>query len=350
MTSSRTGQTVSGAAQGAATGAMIGGVPGAVIGGVIGGIGGLISGGAADDSFANQMAWSNYNRQSQYNTDLYNINSSLMVAGMNAALSTRAARYNASNVLAAATYNAEIISATTVYNEELLDNELLRIWQDLDLDVYQIEMFRARERGNMVADQSASGTVIGDGSNAMVVRDQMTQEAMDISIVEFGADRQAANVNNQIAQGRWQGEVAIQQTMWEGQVQANSIMFNAKNQAAGTVMSAVIQADANMYSAKQAYMTAGYNQQQASYQFGQQNTQDMIGGLFSAAGTVAVGHYANKVPVSKTYTGPLSPSSQYNTPKALLRRNTPAVTSPSPFNTTLGNANTTTLLTSGLGS
>jgi len=318
MASARTGQTVSGAAQGAAIGSQILPGWGTAAGAVIGGIGGFISGGSADAQFSNQMAWAEYNRQSQYNVDKYNINSSLSIAGMNAAMGLAAGKYNAQQVINSAYYNAEMTRMTMEYNEDLLDNELTRVWQDLDLDITQIEMFRARERGNMIADQAASGTTIGQDSNALVVMDQQTQEALDITIVEFGADRQAANISNQIAQGRWQGEVAIQQTQWEGEVQANSIMFNSKVQAFGTVAGAVIKADADMYSSKQAYMTGGYNQEQAKATFGAQNQQAMVKGLFTAAATYGAGAYARKVPgttaAAKTYTGPLSPTYKYNAP------------------------------------
>lgn len=347
MTSARTSGTISGAAQGAATGSMFG--PwGTAAGAVVGGIGGLISGSSADSQFSNQMAWANYNRQSQYNTDIYNINSSLMLAGMNAGMAMKAASYNASNVLAAATYNAKMIGATTAYNIELLDNELTRVWQDLDLDITQIEMFRARERGGMLADQSASGTVMGQDSNADVIMAQQTQEAMDVTVVEFNADREAANINNQMAQGRWEGEVAIQQTMWEGQVQANSIMYNSKVQSAGTIMGAVIQADANMYNAKQNYMTSGYNIEQAKFNFQGQNTADMISGLFQAGSTAVAGAYARKIPGASgsAYSGPLSKTYQYNTPKLLAKPSSLSIAAPkSIYGTTLSTGGA---LTSGL--
>jgi len=302
MTSAASSGIISGAASGAATGAYFGPI-GAAAGGIIGGVAGWISGSSADAQFSNQLAWAEYNRQSEYNTTVRNIETSLAIAGLNAALSKQAASYNAGVVLDAAVYNAEMIAQTTAYNEELLDNELTRVWQNLDLDIQQIEMFRARERGNMVVDQAASGTTIGQDSNAIAIIDQQTQESMDVVVTEFGADRQAANINNQLAQGRWQGEVAIQQTMWEGQVQANSIIYNSNVQAQGALASAVLQADAGMYSAKQAFVTGGYNQQQAKSQFSSQQDQAMISGLFSAASTYGAGVYARKVPGALTSAG-----------------------------------------------
>jgi len=290
---------IAGAAGGAVAGAQMGtifGLPGMVVGGVIGGIGGLISGNSAAAQHDNAAAWAEYNRQMQRGTDMYNIQSSLMIAGLNASLARAAGAAQSASILAAAKYNANIIGLTTDYNTQLLEEEMTRVWNDLDLDIRQIEMFRSRERGTMLADQAGSGTVMGEGSNAILVIDQMTMEALDVTIAEFGADRSAANISNQIAQGQWQGEVAIQQTMWEGEMAAYNATYNANLQATGAYASAVIQADANMYSSKQAFMAGGNNITQAEYQFDQTQTQNMIKGLFTAAATGAAASYAAKIP------------------------------------------------------
>lgn len=317
MPSAAVSQGVSGAASGAATGAAIGaagGPIGAVGGAIIGGIGGLISGASADSQQKNRAAWAEYNRQSQYNTDVANIQSGLMIAGVNAGLAMATGRFNARNILNSAMYNAQMIRMTTAYNNELLDNELVRTWNDLGLDIHQIEMFRARERGDIEANQGASGTVMGEGSNAAVIIDQGAQEAMDINIVQFGADRKAANITNEMAQGLWQGEVAAQQTIWEGEVGAATTMNNARVQAFGGMATATLQAGAGMYNAKQALVTGGYNIDQANAEQSAVNKQSMIAGLFQAGSTAASSYYANKavVPKTSTYKGPLSPTYQYN--------------------------------------
>ena len=296
MASAAFGQTVSGAASGAATGFSMGGPWGAAAGAVIGGIGGYISGSSADSQFANQAAWADYNRYSQYNTSAFNAASSLAIAGMNARLARASGQAEAGQAIAAATYNANIIRLTTEHNVQLMEDELADVWEDHDLDLEQLTMFRARERGGIEADQAASGTVMGEGSNAAIVIDQRTQEALDASILQHGADRQASGISNQIAESRWQGGLAISQTIWEGNVAAASSVYSSEVQSRSALGSAILQANASMYNAKQAFMAGGNDINNAQWTFGQENTQAMVKGLFTAAATYGAGAYAAKIP------------------------------------------------------
>jgi len=296
MTSARTSSTVSGAASGAVAGSQIMPGWGTAIGAVVGGVGGFISGGAADRQQANAMAWASYNRQSQYNTSMSNIATGLAVAGLNAKLARQAGQAQAAQIQAAALYNSNLISLTTEYNVELLDDQLTQVWNAHSLDSNQIEMYRARERGTLVANMGASGTLVSGGGNQAVLVDQRTQEAMDLAVVLHNANSSAASISNQIAEGRWNGKVAIQQTMWEGEQAAWSAMYNAEVQAIGSVGSAVIQSGADMYNAKQAYMTEGYNISNNNYAYGQQQQQAMVKGLFTAAASYGAGAYAKKIP------------------------------------------------------
>ena len=83
-----------------------------------------------------------------------------------------------------------MIFATTSYNALLQEQELSRLWEDEGLALEQLGAERARERGGIIAEQGASGTVIGEGSNEDVIVSQMTQEAMDATVIQHGADRQ----------------------------------------------------------------------------------------------------------------------------------------------------------------
>ena len=319
--SAQTSQAISGVAQGAATGAMIGGPWGAVAGGVIGGIGGLISGGAADDQMENQVAWAKYNAMMQLNTDLYNIDSQFDLALMNAGLVSGMAGIKNAAIQENAEYNAAIIYSTTIYNDALLEQELVRVWQDEDLELEQLEMFRARERGGIVADQAASGTVIAVGSNADVIISQRTQEAMDANIVMFNADRKAADIHNQRAQGNWQGQVAISHVLWDGEVQSYVNEANATIQSASIITGAKIKRRADTYTANQRSYMSGVGIDMSMAQFDMQNTQNMIGGLFNAASTYAVGTYARKLPITTgatTSTGGGSSGGGYLAPPPLL--------------------------------
>ena len=80
----------------------------------------------------------------------------------------------------------------------------------------------------------------------------------------------------------------------------------------GTVASAVLQSSANMYNAKQTYMTEGYNITNSNYQYGEQQQQNMVNGLFTAAASYGAGEYARKVPGSTGTLATGSPSATTN--------------------------------------
>lgn len=303
MANGASSQAISGAAQGAVSGAMIGGVPGAIAGGIIGGIGGLISGSSADAQQANQSAWARYNNDMQLGTDMYNINSRYNIAGLNAAMAVGQANVQNAAIDQSVAYDTAMIYGTTVYNNLLMEQELARVWQDEDLELEQLEDFRARERGGIIVDQAASGTVIDEGSNKEVVISQKAQEAMDANIVMFNADRAAADINNQMAQSRWQGQVSISQTIFNGEVQKFVNSANASIQATSIMAQAKIQKDADTYTANQRYYMGGVGIDMNNQQYTAQNTQNMIGGLFNAGATAATYGFASKVPgANKAYT------------------------------------------------
>ena len=290
MSGASTG-AVGGAATGAATGFQYGGWYGAIAGGVIGGIGGYLSGDSADDQFSNQQAWAAYNNQATLVNAQNNINAATSAAFMNASLSLQAASSQAAQIAASTQYNVATIAQATAYNTSLLEDQLERGWEAMDLDLSQLELFRARERGDIVADQSASGTVIGTGSNEDVVVSQMAQEALDASVIVHNADTVAAHINNEIAKGKWQGEVAIKQTLWDGQLASFNAVNGAKLQAMSNVAASSLDAQSSLFSAKQGFLAGVQGAGQAASQFNAQNQQNMNAGLFGAASTTA-GNYS----------------------------------------------------------
>jgi hypothetical protein len=307
--SAATKQAISGAAQGAAYGSIIPGVGtaiGAVAGGIIGGIGGWISGGSADRQFKNQQDWARYNNAMAYNTNIYNAYSEYNLAAVNAAMMQGMAGVQVAAIQQNALYNAAMQAQTTQYNNELIEQELYRVWDEEELELAQLEDVRERERGAMEADQSVSGTVMNQDSNEDVIVDQMTQQALDETIVRHNADRRAADVLNSLAQNTWQGQVAIQHIMYEGEMQAYTTSANAALQSTGTMIGAGIRKNAQIYNAEQARYTGNLNINQAKTTFNEQQTQQMVSGLFNAATTATVGAFANKVPTSSGSGGGLT--------------------------------------------
>lgn len=303
MTSATTSQAISGAAQGAALGAQIGGLPGAAIGGFAGLVGGLISGGSADDQFKNQQAWARYNNQMVYQTELANITSSFMLTALNINELQQAAKLRAEAAKAAAEYNAGMVRHTQAYNNELSVAQLERVWNAEGLDLDQLEHYRERERGTMVADRAASGTTLDEGSNTAIVVDQMTQEALDATIIRWGADIKAADIKNQQAAGNWQANVKVEQILWEGEMTAFNTHSNTSSQARTLATNAFFEGHARYSSATQKLHagTAAITQRNELYSNAQ--TQALVAGLFQAGGTFAAGTLAKMAPGGTTVSG-----------------------------------------------
>jgi len=303
MTSASTSGAFSGAAQGAVTGAMIGGPAGAAIGGVAGGILGLFGGKAADRNQKIRREWMEYSKEIQYMTDMFNLDVQSAIAAFNAKSVMLSAKADATLAYKNATYNMGVIAATTQYNNALVQEELEDLWEDEELAQEQLALFAAREKGTIVANQAASGTVIGEGSNRDIVVGQMTQRALDSEIIKFGADRKAAVLANAQAKGTWEGQVAINQAMWEGEMAASRSMMQAATTAAGIGANAAMGRVAGEWNAEHNRLMADAGIAMDQANFNNQQTQNLVNGLFSAAGTGAQLYYFNKNPRSITTPG-----------------------------------------------
>ena len=293
MTSGRTSGAISGAASGALSGSAFGPM-GTGIGAVLGGLFGGYSGAQTDASQENQAAWARYNSMLEYNTALYNINSRSELTELNVQSIFANTAIETSAIAANAQFNTKVIGMTTLYNHSLQKEELRRLWKSFDLDVLQLENFRARERGSIVADQAASGTVLAEGSNEDVVVSQMTQEALDKTVIQHNADVAAADINNAMARGLWEGEMAIHQNEWEGEVAIHQAMARGSVAAASQLVGNAIQTNADLYTAKQARQANNYNIQQSDYAYKARNSQSLATGLFNTAGAGISSYYGRK--------------------------------------------------------
>ena len=296
MTSARTSQGVSGAASGAAMGYQLGGPWGAAGGAVVGGIAGLISGGSADAQFENQQAWAQYNARTGYETELYNINMEHKLSMFNANASLLAAGGITDSISKNARYNMGIIGATSLYNFEIQNQELRNIWVAEGLELEQLDTYRRREKGAIIADQAASGTLIEGGSNQDIVIGQQAQRELDKTIIMYNADKRAAGVMNQMAQGLWQGQVAMSQTLYEGDIASYTTRANAAVDAASSIGTSAARGIAGRYNAEQRLYAGQTNIDNERSRYSSQNTQNLIGGLFGAGSTAISAYYNNKTP------------------------------------------------------
>ena len=252
-----------------------------------------------------QAAINTWNAHMGYDTALSNIQASNMIGRFNAMAATQAGRISAQAYMAGAEMNAEIIRATAAYNDSLLATEEEQLWDALELDVELMRNERLRERGTMLAIQSVSGTVMGTGSNADAVTDQMTQEALDLFVMRHNADIGAADILNARAQGLWEADMQAKKVMWEGQLAAITTQANANMGAASQLATTAISGAANLISAgnaRDSQLASG------SIQFAQNNMaaqSNLVTGLFGAAQTGVAAYYAGKTP-SPTQTTDLS--------------------------------------------
>ena len=289
-------------------------------------IGSISQASSASSQSDNRLAWGRYNAQMQYNTSMGNIKANTMIAGLNfgaakqvaamqgqvAAAQFKLAEQSAEMELHKARYNAGLIVNTTQYNNSLLDAEIADVWEEADLDILHLSNQRAREQGALVAQQGASGTVIGEGSNADVIIDSKTQGALDEFVVRRGAADKVNDINNQISKSLYEGQLAIHQLTFEGRLNEFNIMqgaranyMNAQMGAASTLIqgaaqygSAMIGAAADRQSAQYA-LQSGMQGAQFDYDTNQNTIRNnLTNGLFSSIGMGVSTYYGTKQPQS----------------------------------------------------
>lgn len=278
-----------------------------------------------------QLAINRYNAGMQYQTDINNANSVMAIGGMNAAMAMAAGRVNASAIMQAAQlqssvgkqvaqYNAEMTRVAAGYNDSLFAEELTNLWEAAELDMALLENQRAVEAGAITADQAASGTVLGEGSNADVLIDQETQAQLDAFIVRHNANTQANSIKNARAKGMWEANMQIQKIMWEGELNSYATLTNARIQsgaalaqaglqAAGTLATAAISSNAERRTAVNRYNAGMYG---ASQQYSSNRTAistNLITGLFNAGATGVSTYFGAKQvpsPPRNTVSAPIS--------------------------------------------
>lgn len=156
-----------------------------------------------------------YNAQVSYTSDLQNIKLASAINSTNIDTLYATSYFQNSLSDAASEFAASTIAITALHDDLLYEEDIKNVWAQNDLDTELLEQQRLRERGQIVAQQAASGTVIGVGSNADAVVDQMTQEAMDRFILRTGAQVKAAQITNQRVQSLWKAEQEVSRLTYQ---------------------------------------------------------------------------------------------------------------------------------------
>ena len=279
-------------------------------------VGSMVNRSSSNAQNRTQASWNQYNVNSQYNIDTMNNATALALGKMNASLALGAGNVNAALALMSgkldsemarktADYNAAMITATAQYNDSLLESDLSSMWESAELDLMLLDNQRQVEKGQILAEQAASGTVIGDGSNADVVVNQQTQAELDAFVVRHNADIQAAAISNARAQGMWEAQVGVQHALWQGEMESYYATANSQIRAQGIKANAALDAASigatsslNYWAGTQSAnlrRSAGIAGVQTSYSQNKQAiSNNFVQGLFSAAANGASRYYEYK--------------------------------------------------------
>lgn len=261
---------------------------------VISAVGSITSASSGKKQNQYQRDINTYNTIEGYRVSMANIDSAVSLASMNAALMLGLQDQKSTLIRKTASFNADMIRATTQYNDLLFEQELSDLYETNELDQEVLHLQRARERGAIEASQSASGTLMGQDSNADVIMDQMTMEALDSFILQRNADKKAKEILNARARSSWEGEMAARKILWEGEVEAMSSTLSTRAQAAGSLIEAGITAGANRTSAKY-QLDSGLLSGQNTFSSNQTQLDNSFAqGMFGAVGQGITTYYKNQ--------------------------------------------------------
>jgi len=261
---------------------------------VISAVGSITSYSSGKSQNERQLSYNAYNTVEGYKVSMANIDSAMTLGKMNAMMLMNAAELKTAANSKAIAFNADMIRATTAYNDLLYEEDLSRLWEDAGLDQQILHLERARERGAMEATQAASGTLMGQDSNADVIADQMTMEALDSFVIQRNADSKAKDILNARARSLWEGEMSIRKIMWEGELDNYVTTSNARSQAAGSMLETLITGQANQLSAKYQLQSGLISGQNTFAGNNTQLTNAFSSGMFGAVGQGIETYYRNE--------------------------------------------------------
>ena len=211
----------------------------------------------------------------------------LASAAFNARRIQENARLNTGLNTAAINRNVQVLRQVSAYNALLADTEVESIYDALDLDKTLVERQSQVNIGKEVVRQAASGTVIGEGSNAEVVTSMLADEAVQKKIMDHNAENRALEIVNAKAQGQWETEMQIGKLTYEGELSAIGQLTTAALDSSATLVNAGFSSWStlqNAENASQQTINTGH-QQQARYN--DQSQAMLMNGIFGAGRSLA---------------------------------------------------------------
>ena len=243
----------------------------------------ILGASSASKSAKAQAQAAAYNAQVSFSTDITNIQLSSNINQVNIDTAFAASDFQDSLAESSATFAADTIRLTALHDDLLYEEDIKSVWAQNNLDTELLEQQRLRERGQIVAQQAASGTVIGQGSNADAVVDQMTQEAMDKFILRTGAHVKAAQITNQRVQSLWKAEQEVSRLAYQTNMDriANKTTTLLKTGAMST--QSYLESIVGLENANAKFYTQSSSIASASGSASSKISSDLFGGLFGAA-------------------------------------------------------------------
>jgi len=233
-----------------------------------------------------------------------------MLAMINAGMITQNADMNAQAVNAVTAYNASLLADVNDYNQLLYEDELDQLYESEGLDQYYLDRTRSQHIGNMVAQQGASGTTVGVGSNRDAVIEANAEFELQKMVMAMQYDRQANGIRNAMAKSEWDTQNQINTLQYEASISNFTASTNAYNQARSGMLSTIISGHFNTQSANNQANTiiSGGAAQTSMYNntANQAMTAGVINGATSLANTYAQSY------TSPGQTSLLADSSTYN--------------------------------------
>lgn len=242
--------------------------PAIQIGGAI--IGGLMSSNAANRNAndARNIAYGNAANIQRYGQAQSSMLA--MTTAYNAKLIKAQAKVQGEARYQIAQYNSELLNQIAAYNSLLYSSEIDSIMEALELDSTVLRIGQEKARGTVEAIQGASGTVLGQDSNADVLIQMKADEALEQLVMRTNADTKAKSLLNAAAQGEWQARMEGQKMLYEAKVSGEADMLTASMQAKASVFNGLMEmASLTQSTANRAWSTVSEGLQQS------RNARDM---------------------------------------------------------------------------
>lgn len=216
---------------------------------------------------------------------------SLFATQYNNAIRSKQAQTNARLSRAQVEYNIDVLRSVSLYNSLAIDEEIDSMYNASELSREMAHVEAAKAKGMVVANQGASGTLIGEGSNAEVEINMMAHEALVDLAMETDAKTRGAELLNAKAQGQWQTELAIVQQKYENELNIAGMISNANSQNSSAMINGVMEAWGAWKSGANSAQATLYGGQQVAANLNTRATQTMVKGFGSAVNTMASAKY-----------------------------------------------------------